>query len=164
MAQALYGPDGFYTRPGPGPAAHFRTSAHASPIFAGALARLLSIVDTALGRPDPLDVVDVGAGRGELLIALLAAVPPETAAATKSMPTNNRPLPRNTVAKNRSSRSPIRSRSTPMNHKKAMPANGITMSAARMRVLPAPIHPAPAKGSAGIAARSRIRLVANSRA
>src|SRR6266516_2497070 len=58
-----------------------------------------------------------------------AISPPETAAATKSMPTNNRPLPRNTVAKNRSSRSPIRSRSTPMNHKKAMPANGTRFSA-----------------------------------
>ena len=34
------------------------------------------------------------------------------------------PLPRNTVAKNRSSPSPIRSRTTPMNQRKAMPANG----------------------------------------
>ena len=34
--------------------------------------------------------------------------PPATAAATNSMPTNNRPLPRNTVAKNLSSRPPIR--------------------------------------------------------
>ena len=55
--------------------------------------------------------------------------PPATAAATNSMATNNRPLPRNTVAKNRSSRSPIRSRSTPMNQRKAMPANGMRFSA-----------------------------------
>ena len=80
MAAALYGPEGFYVRPGPGPAAHFRTSAHASPQFAEAVLRLLVRVDQALGRPDPLDLVDVGAGRGELLAALLAAAPPELAA------------------------------------------------------------------------------------
>src|SRR5438034_914549 len=55
--------------------------------------------------------------------------PPATAAATNSIATNNSPLPRNTVAKNRSSRAPIRSRSTPMNHKKAIPANGTRFSA-----------------------------------
>lgn len=80
MTTALYGADGFYTRPGPGPAAHFRTSAHASPQFAEALLRLLAQVDQALGKPDPLDLVDVGAGRGELLSALLAAAPPGLAA------------------------------------------------------------------------------------
>lgn len=80
MAEALYGSDGFYTRAGPGPAGHFRTSAHASPLFAGALLRLLERVDEALGRPDPLDLVDVGGGRGELLSALLAAAPPSMAA------------------------------------------------------------------------------------
>jgi Ulp1 family protease len=45
------------------------------------------------------------------------------------MATNSRPLPRNTVAKNRSSRWPIRSRTTPTNHKKAIPANGMRFSA-----------------------------------
>lgn len=68
--QALYGPQGFYRRAGGGPAAHFRTSVHASPLYAAALARLLREVDEALGHPDPLDVVDMGAGRGELLIAI----------------------------------------------------------------------------------------------
>ena len=29
--------------------------------------RLAVLVDEALGRPDPFDLVDVGAGRGELL-------------------------------------------------------------------------------------------------
>lgn len=80
MAAALYGPDGFYVRPGPGPAGHFRTSAQASPQFAEAVLRLLVRVDEALGHPDPLDLVDVGAGRGELLSALLAAAPPRLAA------------------------------------------------------------------------------------
>ncbi len=63
---ALYGHGGFYHRP-EGPAGHFRTSVHASPVFASALLSLLEDVDAALGRPGRLDLVDVGAGRGELL-------------------------------------------------------------------------------------------------
>ncbi|MET8356812.1 SAM-dependent methyltransferase [Micromonospora sp. NPDC005171] len=73
MSQALYGPDGFFVT-GSGPAAHFRTSVHASPAFAGALLRLVAEVDSALGHPPRLDVVDVGAGRGELLHSLLRLV------------------------------------------------------------------------------------------
>jgi SAM-dependent MidA family methyltransferase len=73
MAAALYGPRGFFTRPGASPAAHFRTSAHTSPLFAAAILRLTEEVDAALGRPDPLDLVDVGAGGGELLSAVVAA-------------------------------------------------------------------------------------------
>ncbi|WP_030260384.1 SAM-dependent methyltransferase [Streptomyces violens] len=73
--RALYGPGGFYTRPdGPGPAGHFRTSVHASRQYAGAVATLLERVDEALGRPERLDVLDVGAGRGELLSGVLAAL------------------------------------------------------------------------------------------
>jgi SAM-dependent MidA family methyltransferase len=74
MATALYGPDGFFVT-GVGPAAHFRTSVHASPAFATALLHLLNLVDAALGRPDRLDVVDIGAGRGELLKSLAALAP-----------------------------------------------------------------------------------------
>ncbi|MEO3772306.1 SAM-dependent methyltransferase [Micromonospora sp. B9E7] len=70
MSRALYGPDGFFVA-GTGPADHFRTSVHASPSFASALLRLLTQVDAALGHPPRLDVVDVGAGRGELLRALV---------------------------------------------------------------------------------------------
>ncbi|MDG4835566.1 SAM-dependent methyltransferase [Micromonospora sp. WMMD967] len=73
MSQALYGPDGFFVA-GSGPADHFRTSVHASPAFASALLRLIVEVDTALGHPYRLDVVDVGAGRGELLRALVGLV------------------------------------------------------------------------------------------
>ncbi|MET8231121.1 SAM-dependent methyltransferase, partial [Micromonospora sp. NPDC005298] len=69
MSHALYGPDGFFVV-GTGPADHFRTSVHASPAFATALLRLVTHVDAALGHPPRLDVVDVGAGRGELLRAL----------------------------------------------------------------------------------------------
>ncbi|WP_217207180.1 SAM-dependent methyltransferase [Streptomyces sp. AC550_RSS872] len=80
---ALYGPDGFYRRP-EGPAGHFRTSVHASPLFAGAVARLLCRVDEALGRPDALDLVDMAAGRGELVTGVLAALPAEVAARTRA--------------------------------------------------------------------------------
>jgi Uncharacterized conserved protein len=74
MSAALYGPDGFFVT-GSGPAAHFRTSAHVVPVLGTALVRLVERLDAALGRPDRLDVVDVGAGRGELLTTLARLVP-----------------------------------------------------------------------------------------
>ncbi|MGW3358111.1 SAM-dependent methyltransferase [Streptomyces bungoensis] len=77
--EALYGPGGFYRRP-EGPAGHFRTSVHASGLFAAAVARLLCRVDEALGRPPALDFVDMGAGRGELVTGVLAALPADVAA------------------------------------------------------------------------------------
>ncbi|MEU5717130.1 SAM-dependent methyltransferase [Streptomyces sp. NPDC020403] len=69
---ALYGQKGFYRRP-EGPAGHFRTSVHASPLFAAAVARLLVRTAGLLGT-DAVDLVDVGAGRGELLTGVLAAL------------------------------------------------------------------------------------------
>ncbi|MEU8030139.1 SAM-dependent methyltransferase [Streptomyces sp. NPDC049099] len=80
---ALYGPGGFYRRP-EGPAGHFRTSVHASPLFAQAVARLLCRVDEALGRPPALDFVDMGAGRGELVTGVLAALPAGVAARVRA--------------------------------------------------------------------------------
>ncbi|MEU1334024.1 SAM-dependent methyltransferase [Streptomyces sp. NPDC005865] len=80
---ALYGPDGFYRRP-EGPAAHFRTSVHASPLYAAAVARLLCRLDAALGRPDELAFIDMGAGRGELTTGVLAALPAEVAARVRA--------------------------------------------------------------------------------
>jgi SAM-dependent MidA family methyltransferase len=68
MEEALYGPAGFYVRERPGD--HFRTSVTAGPLFALAIRRLAGLVDEAVGRPDPFDVVDVGTGGGELLAAL----------------------------------------------------------------------------------------------
>ncbi|HEX6920890.1 MAG TPA: hypothetical protein VF314_11705, partial [Actinomycetes bacterium] len=57
--RALYGEGGFFRRT-TGPGAHFRTSVHASPLFARAV--------LTLARAADLDtVVDVGAGHGELL-------------------------------------------------------------------------------------------------
>jgi hypothetical protein len=73
----------------------------------------------------------VGAG-GADRSDTLAISPPANAAPTNNMATNSSPLPKNTDAKNRSSRCPIRSRTTPMNHKKAIPANGTRFSANAM--------------------------------
>jgi SAM-dependent MidA family methyltransferase len=60
---ALYGPGGFFRREQP--ADHFRTSVHASDLFAGAIVRLARAGGART-------IVDVGAGRGELLTAVLA--------------------------------------------------------------------------------------------
>ncbi|MGL4175026.1 MAG: SAM-dependent methyltransferase [Dermatophilaceae bacterium] len=66
---ALYGPRGFYRR-AEGPAGHFTTSTHGSfgAVFADAVARLAD-------REGASRVVDVGAGRGELLGHLRAIRP-----------------------------------------------------------------------------------------
>ncbi|NJC69211.1 hypothetical protein HC031_05685 [Planosporangium thailandense] len=93
MECGLYGPDGFFTRPGPGPAGHFRTSAHAAPAFAGAVATLVRRVDAALGHPDRLDLVDVGGGRGELLTAVLAALPDDATARVRPVVVELAPRP-----------------------------------------------------------------------
>ncbi|MFD9906612.1 SAM-dependent methyltransferase [Streptomyces sp. NPDC059063] len=81
--EALYGPQGFYRRP-EGPAGHFRTSVHASPLYADAVAQLLCRVDAALDHPDELAFVDVGAGRGELTAAVLDRLPAAVAARTRA--------------------------------------------------------------------------------
>ena len=75
MADALYGPDGFYRSAG-APARHFRTAVHASPLWVHALGELARRVDTALGEPADFTVVDVGAGGGELLAGLTEFAPP----------------------------------------------------------------------------------------
>jgi SAM-dependent MidA family methyltransferase len=71
MQDALYGSRGFYAR-GECPAAHFRTSVHASSRYAAAMLALLHEIDASLGHPARLDLVDIGAGRGELLTQVLA--------------------------------------------------------------------------------------------
>ncbi|MFJ6937346.1 SAM-dependent methyltransferase [Streptomyces sp. NPDC101132] len=94
MDEALYGPGGFYVRPGgPGPAGHFRTSVHASPLYARAVAALLLRVDEALGHPEALDLVDMAAGRGELLAGVLAALGPERAARVRPYAVERAPRP-----------------------------------------------------------------------
>jgi SAM-dependent MidA family methyltransferase len=93
MRRSLYGPEGFFTMPGPGPAGHFRTSVHASPAFAGAIATLVSRVDAALGHPDRLDLVDYGGGRGELLTAVLPMLPGETVRRVRAVVVEVAPRP-----------------------------------------------------------------------
>lgn len=67
---ALYGPHGFYRRP-EGPAGHFRTAGHAGgQVLAGALLRLAA-------EHGATAIVDVGAGRGELLTALAHPTTPD---------------------------------------------------------------------------------------
>ncbi|MFE0424827.1 SAM-dependent methyltransferase, partial [Streptomyces sp. NPDC058953] len=75
----MYGSGGFYLRP-EGPAGHFRTSVHASPLFAAAVARLLVATADGLGLGSGSGsgvpaFVDLGAGRGELVTGVLAALP-----------------------------------------------------------------------------------------
>jgi hypothetical protein len=92
----------------------------------------------------------------------LATRPAATAEATNSMPTNSNPLPRKTVAKNRSSASPTRSRKTPTNQRNAIPAKGTRPRASRTasrRELSESHRPASA-GSAGTAVRTRTRATA----
>lgn len=72
---ALYGENGFYLRERP--SGHFRTSVSASTAFADAVLRLLTQVDAELGHPGTLDLVDIGAGGGELVTQVLAAAEPE---------------------------------------------------------------------------------------
>jgi SAM-dependent MidA family methyltransferase len=67
--RALYGPGGFF-RSAEGPAEHFRTSVHASPRFADAVAGLARVIGART-------VLDVGSGRGELLTALAGRLPAE---------------------------------------------------------------------------------------
>jgi SAM-dependent MidA family methyltransferase len=72
--RALYGESGFYRRAGQ-PSRHFRTSAHVSPAYAAAFLRLACDVDVVLGHPDRFDVVDVGAGSGELVTRISVLAP-----------------------------------------------------------------------------------------
>ena len=74
MDDALYGADGFYRATG-APARHFRTAAHTSPLWAGAIAELAGRIDAALGEPESFCLVDMGSGGGELLAALAGDAP-----------------------------------------------------------------------------------------
>ncbi|HEU4348810.1 MAG TPA: SAM-dependent methyltransferase [Actinoplanes sp.] len=73
MAEALYGPGGFYRAEGAA-ARHFRTSVHASSRFAGAIAGLLAEVDASMRQPGRLDLVDMGSGTGRLLVEVYEQV------------------------------------------------------------------------------------------
>lgn len=72
MEVALYDPeDGFFSSAPVG--REFVTSAHVSPVFGALIARQLSHLWEALGRPEPFTVVDLGAGDGTLGRQILTA-------------------------------------------------------------------------------------------
>lgn len=74
--RALHGPDGFY-RTGQGPGEAFATPSTAAPgVLAAAVAALSYTVEAALGHPPGFTVLDLGAGRGDLLAALARVAPP----------------------------------------------------------------------------------------
>jgi len=76
MEQALYGPDGFYTRGGlAGRRGDFLTAPEVGPLFGAVLARFLDAEWQRLGRASPFTVVDVGAGPGTLARSIVAAAP-----------------------------------------------------------------------------------------
>ncbi len=77
VAQALYAPGlGFYAGGGGAGRRHdFLTSPEVGPLFGAVLARALDSWWDGFGRPDPLVVVEAGAGPGTLARSILAAAP-----------------------------------------------------------------------------------------
>ncbi len=78
MREALYGPNGFYTRPDGGHAGRrgdFLTSPEVGPLFGAVLANYLDAEWIRIGRPENFTVVDAGAGPGTLARSVLAAGP-----------------------------------------------------------------------------------------
>lgn len=92
-AQALYGPDGFVCSGAP-PAAHFRTSVHVGGLLAEAVVELLGRVDTALEHPAAVDLVDLGAGGGELLAGVVERLPAGLRRRVAPLAVDVRPAPR----------------------------------------------------------------------
>jgi len=90
--RALYGVDGF-VHTGGQPAQHFRTSAHVGTVLAEALLELLERTDHALGRPAELDVVDLGAGGGELLASIVELAPASLHRRLRPVAVDVRPTP-----------------------------------------------------------------------
>jgi SAM-dependent MidA family methyltransferase len=78
MELALYGAEGFYTKPDGGSAGRrgdFITSPEVGPLFGAVVARFLDAEWERIGQPDEFTVVDAGAGPGTLARAVLAARP-----------------------------------------------------------------------------------------
>ncbi|CAN5116891.1 SAM-dependent methyltransferase [soil metagenome] len=84
MEAALYDPEeGFYVGNPVGERGHFVTSPHVSDAFGALLARQVEEFWELLGRPDPFDVVEVGAGDGSLASTLLGALSDDMRRATR---------------------------------------------------------------------------------
>jgi SAM-dependent MidA family methyltransferase len=74
MADALYGPTGFYTSGGrAGRRGDFITSPEVGPLFGAVVARFVRDEWTRLGRPEGFMLVDAGAGPGAMARGVLAA-------------------------------------------------------------------------------------------
>jgi SAM-dependent MidA family methyltransferase len=72
MAEALYGPGGFYDGVPVGERGHFVTSPHVHPVFSRLVGGALEQLWTSLGRPEPLRLVEAGAGDGTMGRELVA--------------------------------------------------------------------------------------------
>ena len=72
---------------------------------------------------------------------------------------NRSPLPRKTVVKKRSSFAPMRSRSTPMNHRKAIPAKGSRLRASRIECALWASHVPGSRGLSGTESRISTTLM-----
>ncbi len=78
MELALYGSEGFYTKPDGGSAGRrgdFITSPEVGPLFGAVIGRYLDAEWERIGRPDPFTVIDLGAGPGTLARSVFAANP-----------------------------------------------------------------------------------------
>src|SRR6266705_70696 len=76
MDLALYHPSfGYYSRRAPGAGGDYRTAPSLGPWFGRLFARAAERMWVALGRPDGLTVVEVGAGRGDLAAGALGSLP-----------------------------------------------------------------------------------------
>ena len=92
--QALYGEHGFAVAPGNLPRGHFSTAAE-DPTMAELVAAELTRVARRLDRQSPgnVDLVDAGAGGGELLAGVLAAAEPTLVARTRATAIDFRAAP-----------------------------------------------------------------------
>jgi SAM-dependent MidA family methyltransferase len=75
MEAALYDPaDGYFSRLPVGERGDFVTSPHVSPVFGRLVARQVAEFWQLMGRPQPFDVVEAGAGDGTLAAQVLNAL------------------------------------------------------------------------------------------
>jgi SAM-dependent MidA family methyltransferase len=76
MELALYAPGGFYDDPpiGAGPAGDFVTSPHVHPVFAQLVAEAIRGVLEAMGAAAEAEFIEIGAGDGTLMQALLPEI------------------------------------------------------------------------------------------
>ena len=75
MDRSLYGPDGFYTVSGRAGrrVGDFITSPEVGPLFGLVISRWINQVWHEMGKPDPVSIVEIGAGPGTLARSILAS-------------------------------------------------------------------------------------------